>query len=184
VLAELHYRFYEAAPFLKFAHFAANLAILEAFDGCPKVHVVDFAIMHGQQWPSLMYALANREGGPPHLRITGVSPHSTGGGDELREVGFRLTEIAHSLNIEFMFQGVSANKLDDVFPWMLHLATDEQVAVNSVLQLHRLLVDPDADPTVRAPIDTVLEWIAAIRPKVFTVVEQEVDHNKSAANLD
>ncbi|KAL6848706.1 hypothetical protein ACP4OV_021289 [Aristida adscensionis] len=176
--AELHYRFYEAAPFLKFAHFAANQAILEAFDGCPKVHVVDFAIMHGHQWPALIHALAKRDGGPPHLRITGVGPPSTGGGDELREVGFRLAELARSLNVEFMFQGVSADKLDEVFPWKLRLATDEQVAVNSVLQLHRLLVDRDADPAVRAPIDAFLEWVAAIRPKVFTVVEQEVDHNK------
>ncbi|XP_062179515.1 protein SLENDER RICE1-LIKE 2-like [Phragmites australis] len=176
--AELYHHFYEATPYIKFAHSTANQAILEAFEGCGRVHVVDFALMQGLQWPALIHALAKREGGPPFLRITGIGPQPTGPRDELHEVGLRLAELARSLDVPFAFRGVAADQLDGVRPWMLNLVPGEAIAVNSILQLHRILVDPDADPTVTAPIDILLNWVTALQPRVFTVVEQEADHNK------
>ncbi|KAJ4787906.1 DELLA protein [Rhynchospora pubera] len=171
----LYHQFYESCPYLKFAHFTANQAILEAFEGYDRVHVIDFSLMQGLQWPALIQALALRPGGPPFLRITGIGPPSPDGRDALREVGFKLAELARSVRVRFAFRGVAANRLDDVKPWMLQATQGEAVAVNSVLQLHRLLTDPATTP---APIDSVLEWIVGIRPKVVTVVEQEADHNK------
>lgn len=178
--AELHRHFYVAGPHLRFAYSTANLAILDAFAGCARVHVVDLALMHGLQWADLIRALAQRPGGPPHLRITGIGPQPADGTrDELREVGLRLADLARSLGVSFSFRGVFADQLDGLRPWMLELVPGEALAVNSVLQLHRLLVDPDADPAVPAPIDTLLGWlVAGARPKVFTVVEQEADHNR------
>lgn len=176
--AFLYHHFYEACPYLKFAHFTANQAILEAFHGCDSVHVVDFSLMQGLQWPALIQALALRPGGPPFLRITGIGPPSPPGGrDELRDVGLRLAELARSVRVRFSFRGVAANTLDEVHPWMLQIAPGEAVAVNSVLQLHRLLASP-ADLQAQAPIDAVLDCVASLRPKIFTVVEQEADHNK------
>ncbi|KAJ1284535.1 hypothetical protein BS78_03G211400 [Paspalum vaginatum] len=177
--AFLYHRFYEAGPYLKFAHFTANQAILEAVQGCSRVHIVDFSLMQGLQWPALIQALALRPGGPPALRLTGIGPPSPPGRDDLRDVGVRLADLARSVRVHFSFRGVAANRLDEVRPWMLQLAPGEAVAVNSVLQLHRLLLpgdgDADADPS---PIDAVLGCVASMRPKVFTVVEQEADHNK------
>ncbi|CAL9779508.1 unnamed protein product [Musa acuminata subsp. burmannicoides] len=43
----LHLHFYESCPYLKFAHFTANQAILEAFSGCRRVHVIDFGMRQG-----------------------------------------------------------------------------------------------------------------------------------------
>ncbi|KAI3981941.1 hypothetical protein MKX01_018847 [Papaver californicum] len=158
----LYHHFYEACPFLKFAHFTANQAILEAFEGHDCVHVIDFNLVHGLQWPALIQALALRPGGPPFLRLTGIGPPSTDGSDSLREIGLRLAEVAWSVNVKFTFRGVAASRLDDVKPWML--------------QLHRLLA---TDPTRGgSPIDTVLSWIRNLNPKIVTVVEQEADHNQ------
>ncbi|KAM0893021.1 hypothetical protein ACQ4PT_025378 [Festuca glaucescens] len=175
--AFLYHHFYEACPYLKFAHFTANQAILEAFHGCDAVHVVDFSIMQGLQWPALIQALALRPGGPPFLRITGIGPPSPPGRDDLRDVGLRLADLARSVRVRFSFRGVAANTLDEVQPWMLQVAPGEAVAVNSVLQLHRLLADPD-DHHYHAPIDAVLDCVASLHPKIFAVVEQEADHNK------
>ena len=142
------------------------------------MHVVDFALMQGLQWPTLIHALSQREGGPPYLRITGIGPHPTGAGDELREVGILLAEFARSLGVPFCFQGLCVDQLDGLSSWMLKIVPGEALAFNSILQLHRLLVDPDADPAVAAPIDILLDLVAELKPRVFTVVEQEADHNR------
>ncbi|OEL14299.1 DELLA protein DWARF8 [Dichanthelium oligosanthes] len=177
--AKLYSQFYDASPYLKFAYFTANQAILDAFEGCDSVHVVDFALMQGLQWPTLIHALSQREGGPPRLRVTGIGPHPTGAGDELREVGFRLGEFARYLNVPFSFERVCADQLDGLSKYWLKIIPGEALAINSILQLHRLLVDPDADPAVPAPIDILLDLVTELQPTVFTVVEQEGDHNKS-----
>ncbi|KAL7239797.1 hypothetical protein ACSBR2_005633 [Camellia fascicularis] len=171
----LYHHFYEACPYLKFAHFTANQAILEAFEGHDCVHVVDFNLMHGLQWPALIQALALRPGGPPLLRLTGIGPPSPDGRDSLRETGLRLAELARSVNVRFAFRGVAAARLDDVKPWMLQVDPKEAVAINSVMQLHRLLVP---DPTRGSPIDIVLGWIRSLNPKIMTVIEQEANHNQ------
>lgn len=181
----LHHRFYEACPYLKFAHFTANQAILEAFDGHDRVHVVDFNLMQGLQWPALIQALALRPGGPPALRLTGIGPPSPDGRDTLRDVGFRLAELAKSVAVPFAFRGVAANRLDDVRAWMLRVSPLEAVAVNSVMQLHRLLEDPEEEEAAAmaggaSPIESVLGWIRGLRPKIVALVEQEANHNKSA----
>ncbi|KAK0571382.1 hypothetical protein LWI29_014920 [Acer saccharum] len=165
----LYHHFYEACPYLKFAHFTANQAILEAFEGHDCVHVVDFNLMHGLQWPALIQALALRPGGPPFLRLTGIGPPSPDGRDSLREIGMRLAELAQSVNIKFAFRGVAASRLEDVKPWMLEVRSKEALAVNSIMQLHKLL---------GSPMEMVLGWIRNLNPRIMTVVEQETNHNQ------
>ncbi|KAJ4950737.1 hypothetical protein NE237_027569 [Protea cynaroides] len=168
----LYHHFYEACPYLKFAHFTANQAILEAFDGHDCVHVIDFNLMHGLQWPALIQALALRPGGPPFLRLTGIGPPSPDGRDSHREIGFKLAELARSVNVRFAFRGVAASRLDDVKPWMLKVGPTEVVAVNSIMQFHRLLSSEQS-------LETVLAWIRSLNPKIVTVVEQEANHNQA-----
>lgn len=173
----LYHHYYEACPYLKFAHFTANQAILEAFDGHDCVHVIDFNLMHGLQWPALIQALALRPGGPPLLRLTGIGPPSPDGRDSLREIGLRLAELARSVNVRFAFRGVAAARLEDVKPWMLQVSPKETVAVNSVMQLHRLL--GNSNHRSSSAVETVLGWIRSLNPKIMTVVEQEADHNQT-----
>eukprot|EP01018_Ginkgo_biloba_P032328 Gb_32252 [translate_table: standard] len=172
----LHIHFYETCPYLKFAHFTANQAILEAFEGHKRVHVIDFNLKQGVQWPALIQALALRPGGPPALRLTGIGPPHPDGNDVLHEVGLKLAQLAESINVEFDFRGYMTSKLSDVKPWMLDVKPGEAVAVNSVFQLHRLLYSAHrtSDP---APVDEVLASIRSLNPKIVTMVEQEANHN-------
>ncbi|XP_059450559.1 DELLA protein GAI [Corylus avellana] len=164
--------FYETCPYLKFAHFTANQAILEAFATASRVHVIDFGLKEGMQWPALIQALALRPGGPPAFRLTGIGPPQPDNTDALQQVGWKLAQLADAIGVEFHFRGFVANSLADIEPSMLDLgpADTEAVAVNSVFELHRLLARPGA-------IDKVLSSIKAMRPKIVTLVEQEANHN-------
>ncbi|KAF9592436.1 hypothetical protein IFM89_014926 [Coptis chinensis] len=167
-LLELH--FYESCPYLKFAHFTANQAILEAFQGENHVHVIDFSMKQGIQWPALIQALALRPGGPPTFRLTAIGPPQADNTDALQQVGLRLAQLAETVHIEFEYRGFVASSLADIDASMLNLRANEAVAVNSVFELHRLLARPGA-------IDKVLKSIKSMSPKIVTIVEQEANHN-------
>ncbi|CAA0817169.1 DELLA protein RGA [Striga hermonthica] len=169
-LLEMH--FYETCPYLKFAHFTANQAILEAFAGKNRVHVIDFSMKQGMQWPALLQALALRPGGPPSFRLTAVGPPSHDNTDHLREVGLRLAKLAESIEVEFEYRGLVVNSLADLDLAVLGPREDETVAVNSIFELHRLLGVPGA-------IEKVLGFVKELRPKILTVAEQEASHNGS-----
>ncbi|KAG5247324.1 hypothetical protein OIU78_000656 [Salix suchowensis] len=171
-LDTLEMHFYETCPYLKFAHFTANQAILEAFADASRVHVIDFGLKQGMQWPALMQALALRPGGPPAFRLTGIGPPQPDNTDALQQVGWKLAQLARTIGVEFQFRGFVANSLADLDAEMLGLLPPEveAVAVNSVFELHRLLARPGG-------IDKVLGSIKAMRPKIVTVVEQEANHN-------
>jgi len=62
----------ECCPFTQVPHTYANYAIMKAFKGAQRVHIIDYGILYGVQWPCLLHQLSQREGGPPHLRITGM----------------------------------------------------------------------------------------------------------------
>ncbi|KAI8016909.1 DELLA protein GAI [Camellia lanceoleosa] len=106
----LQMHFYETCPYLKFAHFTANQAILEAFAGATRVHVIDFSLKQGMQWPVLMQALAVRPGGPPAFRLTGIGPPQPDNTDALQQVGWKLAQLAETIGVEFEFRGFVANK--------------------------------------------------------------------------
>ncbi|XP_027353498.1 DELLA protein RGL1-like [Abrus precatorius] len=154
---------YQACPYIKFAHFTANQAIFEAFEGEERVHVIDLDILQGYQWPAFMQALAARPAGAPFLRITGVGPSA----DAVRETGRCLTELAHSLRIPFEFHAVG-EQLQDLKPHMFNRRVGEALAVNAVNRLHRV---PNNH------LGNLLTMIRDQAPNIVTLVEQEASHN-------
>ncbi|KAJ6294798.1 hypothetical protein OIU76_022807 [Salix suchowensis] len=168
----------QITPFIRFSHLTANQAILEALRGGQQaIHIIDFDIMHGVQWPPLMQALADRSTNtlhpPPMLRITGTG-HDL---NILHRTGDRLLKFAQSLGLRFQFHPLLLldNDLTSLalhLPSAITLLPDEALAVNCVLYLHRFLKDDSRELLL------FLHKIKALNPTVVTIAEREANHNQ------
>lgn len=157
----------QVTPIPKFLHFTSNEMLLRAFEGKDRVHIIDFDIKQGLQWPSLFQSLASRANPPSHVRITGIGESK----QELNETGDRLSGFAESLNLPFEFHPV-VDRLEDVRLWMLHVKEHETVAVNCVLQLHKTLYDSSG-----GALRDFLGLIRSTNPSIVITAEQEAEHN-------
>lgn len=59
-------------PYIKLDHFFAMKSALDAFEGAPRIHVIEYGLQYGVQWPSFLQHLSLRPGGAPHVRMTGT----------------------------------------------------------------------------------------------------------------
>ncbi|KAI3798968.1 hypothetical protein L1987_34256 [Smallanthus sonchifolius] len=67
-------KFQEVSPWTTFGHVASNAAIMEAFDGETRLHIVDISNTYCTQWPTLLEAIATRT---EMTHLTSVSPWSS-----------------------------------------------------------------------------------------------------------
>lgn len=152
--------FNNICPFVKFSHFTSNQAILEAFNGESQVHIIDFDIMQGLQWPALFHILAARPGGCPNVRITALGTSM----EALEATGKRLSSFAHTLKLPFEFHPV-AEKLGKLDPAALRVRNGDALAVH---WLHHSLYDVTGSDTC------TLRLLQRLNPKVITMVEQDL----------
>ncbi|XP_020571989.1 scarecrow-like protein 28 [Phalaenopsis equestris] len=157
----------QATPIPKFIHFTLNERLMRAFEGKDRVHIIDLDIKQGLQWPSLFQSLASRPNPPKHVRITGIGESKP----EIQSTGARLAGLADSLNLPFQFHAV-VDQLEDVRLWMLHVKEGECLAVNCVLQLHKMLYD-DTGGSLR----DLMCVVRSTNPAIVLVAEEEADHN-------
>lgn len=166
---------FEVCPCFKFGFMAANGAIIEATKDNKRVHIIDFDINQGNQYITLIQTLAQLPGKPLHLRLTGIDdPESVqrpvGG---LNTIGQRLEQLAEGLGVSFEFQAV-ASKTSIVSPSMLDCRPGEALVVNFAFQLHHM---PDESVSTVNQRDQLLRLAKSLRPKLVTVVEQDVNTN-------
>ena len=101
VTMSVHQMIQELSPFVKFTHFTANQAILDGTTGNMDVHVIDFNLGEGIQWPSLMSALARQGGKSFHLTAIITDPDYI---NNTHHTAARcLAEFAEPLNLPFQY---------------------------------------------------------------------------------
>eukprot|EP00249_Psilotum_nudum_P023275 c28814_g1_i1 orf=321-2858(-) len=166
MLKSLH-TFVEVCPFGTLSHFFANQSILKAAEGASRLHIVDYGILYGFQWPFLMRALAERKGGPPLLRITGIEFPQPGCNPEERvqETGQRLTEHAKAYGVPFEYHAI-AGKWETVQPTSLNIRQDELLIVNCINRLRHLM---DETVIAASPRMVVLSKIRSMNPKLLVL---------------
>uniref|UniRef100_A0A1J3DRS0 Scarecrow-like protein 8 n=1 Tax=Noccaea caerulescens TaxID=107243 RepID=A0A1J3DRS0_NOCCA len=178
---------YELSPCFKLGFMAANLAILDAAGNNDEegmtMHVIDFEIGEGGQFVNLLHALSARRSGknPPVVKITAVTNNidgylvaSDGGENRLTAVGELLTQLGDRLGISVRFNVVTSLRLSDLSRESLGCDPDETLAVNLAFKLYRV---PDESVCTENPRDELLRRVKGLKPRVVTLVEQEMNSN-------
>ncbi|CAJ1949323.1 unnamed protein product [Sphenostylis stenocarpa] len=160
------YHLYLAAcPFRKISNFTSNITIRESSVQSMRVHVIDFGMLYGFQWPTFIQRLSWREGGPPKLRITGIDFPQPGfrPAERVTETGRRLTAYAEAFNVPFEYKAI-AKTWDTIQLEELEIDRDEFLVVTCFYRGKNLL---DESVVVDSPRNNFLSLIRRINPKLF-----------------
>ncbi|CAO2193311.1 unnamed protein product [Urochloa humidicola] len=166
---EAYHLYLTACCFETMAYKFSGMTICNAVAGTKKkkVHIVDYGVGYGFQWPSVLAYMATWEGGPPEVRITGVDLPRPGFRPAARveETGRRLGRFARELGVPFHFRAIVA-EWDTIRISDLRMDPDELLVVNSITGLGNTM-DEGADVDSPSPRDVILGNIREMRPDVF-----------------
>ncbi|XP_062016087.1 scarecrow-like protein 30 [Rosa rugosa] len=162
----LAYQVYTTScPFKMMSQLFANRTIMKLAKNETRLHIIDFGISFGFQWPFLIQHLSERPNGPPKLHITGIELPQRGfrPRERVEETGHRLARYCEKFNVPFEYdviaQGWETIQCED-----LKIDRNELVVVNC---LNRLKHIHDETVMENSPRDTVLNLIKNIDPDLF-----------------
>ncbi|CAI9108120.1 OLC1v1007647C1 [Oldenlandia corymbosa var. corymbosa] len=155
-----------ACPFKKIAIFFTNKMIQMKASNAKTLHIVDFGINYGFQWPMLIQQLSSRAGGPPKLRITGIERPQPGfrPSERVEETGRRLARYCERFSVPFEYNAIALQNWETLTVEDLNLVEGEYLAVSCLFQFNDLL---DETVIVDSPRDAVLRLIRKMNPDIF-----------------
>ncbi|KAK3119818.1 hypothetical protein QOZ80_9AG0675720 [Eleusine coracana subsp. coracana] len=168
----VHQMIQELSPFVKFAHFTTNQAILDATMVETVVHVIDFNVAEGVQWSSLMSDLARH--GDKSFHLTAVITDDADYNDNTHQTTARhLSEFAESLSLPFRYNSVHIHHTGDLDSFsrncegsVIFSCDTTNLCYKSLSKLQILLIG----------------CVKKLQPKLVVIVEEElVRHGKEAS---
>ncbi|CAM0874242.1 unnamed protein product [Alopecurus aequalis] len=153
--------------FLKLSIHFSNKNIYNAVAGRKKLHIVHYGANDGFQWLELLRWLAEREGGPPEVRLTGITSPEPGlcPAKETEEARRRLSYCASQLGVPLKFRAIIA-KSELVRAEDLDIDPEEVLVVSNMFHFRTLLDESLIFDTVN-PRDLVLNTVRKMRPAMF-----------------
>ncbi|XP_070663870.1 scarecrow-like protein 33 [Malus domestica] len=155
-----------ACPFKRMCMLFKNKMILKMAEKATTLHIVDFGILYGFQWPILIQHLSKRHGGPPKLRITGIEVPQPGfrPAEWIEETGRRLGRYCERFGVPFEYNAIASQNWESIQLEDLKTERNEVLAVNCMLRFKNLL---DETVEVNCPRDAVLNLIRKMKPDIF-----------------
>ncbi|KAE8663833.1 Scarecrow-like protein 14 [Hibiscus syriacus] len=155
-----------ACPFKKLPIMYGNKMIYHMAGSASALHIVDFGILYGFQWPILIQHLSKRPGGPPKLRITGIELPQRGfrPTERIEATGRRLANYCKRFNVPFEYKAIAAQNWESLRIEDIKINSNEFLAVNSLFRFENLL---DETAEVDCPRNAVLKLIRKMNPDIF-----------------
>lgn len=161
------YRLYVSAiPFKRMSFFLANRTIAKLAENATKIHIIDFGVFLGLQWPCLIQSLSKRPNGPPKLRVTGIDYPQQGfrPSERVEATGHRLSGYCKRFGVPFKYHGI-AQTWENIQEKDLKIESDELVIVNCMYRSGTLL-DETVDHS-NSPKDAFLKLVRNLNPDLF-----------------
>lgn len=160
-----YHAYFLACPFQRMSNILGSKLIGRVTKEATKIHIIDFGILHGFQWPCFIQGISLRPGGPPKLRITGIDFPQPGfrPAEQVEKTGHRLARYCKKFNVHFEYHGI-AKKWETITLEDLKIDRGETIVVNC---LYRLRQVPDETAEGISPRDCVLNLINRIKPDFF-----------------
>ncbi|KAJ3700919.1 hypothetical protein LUZ61_004624 [Rhynchospora tenuis] len=164
---KIYEMFMSGNPIFRVSHHCANKSILSAASTALKIHIVDFGIVFGFQWPSIIQAFAEMKNKPPTLRITGVDLPQPGfhPAERVKTTGKRLEDYARDFGVPFEYHGIASDQWESICIEDLCIKDDEVLIVNAMFNLSERSYEPFFG-TNKSP-NQFLDLIRTIKPKLF-----------------
>ncbi|KAG2260654.1 hypothetical protein Bca4012_008657 [Brassica carinata] len=159
--------FLSASPFMTLIYFFSNKMILDASRDASVLHIIDFGILYGFQWPMFIQYISKKKTGPRKLRITGVELPQNGHRptEKIEDTGRRLREYCKRFGVPFEYNAVASKNWETIRLEEFKIRPNEVLAVNSVLRFKNLRdVTPGEED---CPRDGFLKLIRDMKPDVF-----------------
>ncbi|KAL3717162.1 hypothetical protein ACJRO7_008702 [Eucalyptus globulus] len=159
------YHLYLAAcPFQRYSNVVSITSILDTVADEMRIHIIDFGILYGFRWPTLIQRLSQRPC-PPKLRITGIDLPQPGfrPAERVKETGQRLANYAESFNVPFEYNAI-AKRWEFIELEELKIDRDEVTIVNCMFRFENLFDETIAE---ESPRDIVLNLIRRAQPDLF-----------------
>ncbi|XP_021739828.1 scarecrow-like protein 9 [Chenopodium quinoa] len=154
-----------ACPFRKLSNFFSNKSIAKRTRKASKIHIIDFGILYGFQWPTFIQRQSMREGGPPRIKITGIDFPQPGfrPAERVEETGRRLENYAQEFKVPFEYRAI-AKRWDTIQLEDFDIDEGEVLIVNCIYRLKNL---PDETVSVESSRNKALKLIRKLNPDVF-----------------
>ncbi|CAH9117095.1 unnamed protein product [Cuscuta epithymum] len=177
LVPELLKSYLSPLPFMRMAVFFANRMIYEVASKCVSLHIIDFGIHYGIQWPTLIRDLSQRPDGPPKLRITGIEIPLPGFCPEqmVEETGSRLAKCCQCFGVPFEYNALTRQNWETITIEDLKLLSDEVVAVNCFIRLEYIL--DETLVVMNSPRDAVLNLIRQVSPRIYVQAMSNGPHS-------
>ncbi|KAK2972100.1 hypothetical protein RJ640_010263 [Escallonia rubra] len=125
--------FYQIFPFGKFAHFAANLAILEAIPrDADVIHIIDFDVGDGVQWCEMIEVIGHQQ---REVRLTCVKCSEEDSQWKFEETKMRLYDHARSFGLKLKVEEIELHDLNEVQEMVNMSGRNEWFAFNCMVGL-------------------------------------------------
>ncbi|XP_039156106.1 scarecrow-like protein 9 [Eucalyptus grandis] len=159
------YHLYLAAcPFQRYSNTVSCRMVIDTVADKMRIHIIDFGILYGFRWPTLIQRLSRRPC-PPKLRITGIDLPQPGfrPAQRIKETGRRLANYAESFNVPFEYNAI-AKRWEFIELEELKIDRDEVTIVNCMFRFENLFDETVAE---ESPRDIVLNLIRRAQPDLF-----------------
>ncbi|WMV36038.1 hypothetical protein MTR67_029423 [Solanum verrucosum] len=164
----LEARFAGGDATLRMSNIFANKSIAKLTSGSSRIHIIDFGILYGFQWPCIIHGISLRPGGPPKLKITGIDFPQPGfrPAERVEETGRRLKDYCKRFDVPFEYKAI-AKKWDEITLEDLDIDRDEILVVNCLYRLKNVPDETVVTHNNKNPRDAVLNLIKEINPHYF-----------------